>query len=211
MKTKRAIIVDSTKPIVSKVQNQTFEYSVSENKKIKGILDIKVLDTEGNIIQKHHTENLVVIVGRSWLMQKAFNVDYDSSNPVRHLFLSWFEVGSGGADPSTPFTPIAPNDSDTALFNRVQFGTNPAIYTDGGYKKNFTSLEYPDETTAKLILTVDNTEVADGTLINEAGIFAGNSSDPTAATEFNLFSHATFPSIYKDSTNEIVIEWYFLF
>jgi len=209
-KEKKITLIES-KEIKDKVKigGKTLSFDKYKPGMVKGHVIVTAVDKNGNPVWVEERNNLVVIVGRSWLMQKAFNVDYPGQS-VKHEFLTWFSIGSGGADSSDPFTPIAPNDSDVELFNRTQFGTDPALYADGGYKKAFTSLEYPDVTSAKLVLTVDYGE-ANGTLVNEIGLFASNSNDPAAATDFLLFSHATFPSHPKNSSVKFIIEWYFLF
>ena len=88
------------------------------------------LDTDPRYGKIEDTNNLIVYKGRSWLMQRAFQKDlspvggWPNANYVKNTsFISWFGLGSGGADPENPLTPYEPALTDIGLASHEQVNT----------------------------------------------------------------------------------------
>ncbi len=169
---------------------------------------VKIYKNNKLIVDKN---NKIVITGRNYLMQRLFNLPYELGVNEKQTWLPrWFSVGSGGASETTPFQPIWPADEDTELYNILVL--NPAggpRYSSDGKKKLIDSVEFSSSLTAKLTMTLDDTDAQDS-IINEAGLYVSPTEDITE-TQFTMFSHVTFPSIPKSSMDSIIIEWFFVF
>lgn len=96
------------------------------------------------------THNLIVYHGRSWLMQRAFNLNLgavgDGDNPKpwannasssvselqrtgwKDMFISWFALGIGGAEEADPLEPKTALSVEYELINHIPIGAD----TTGG-------------------------------------------------------------------------------
>lgn len=169
---------------------------------------VKIYKNNELIVDK---DNKIVISGRNYLMQRLFNLPYQSgTNEKQNWLPRWFSVGSGGASESAPFQPIWPADEDTELYNIIVMDASGGPrYTINGEKKLIDYVEFSSALTTKLTMTLDDTDAVNS-IINEAGLYVSETEEITE-TNFSLFSHVTFPSIPKSSMDSIIIEWFFVF
>lgn len=202
-----------------------------------GYLQVKDAET-GNLLVDGH--NLITYSGRQWLMHKVMNLNHPNQpapggiDPLNG-FIFYFGIGAGGASIADPLTPIAPQDTDSALATpiaikvdeqNVQENGQYTFAGSGKYKK-VSNVDFGDDSVSQITTdsqlsvtlrtTVEDYEAThmpggvEGTNCNEAGIFV---SDPTNPLSFILFSRITFSTIRKDTTDNkrgFIIDWYFLF
>lgn len=169
---------------------------------------VTIRDQKDNVLVDK--DNHIVLTGRQWLMQRMFNMSSTTPDSDVYSWLpGWFSVGSGGTAQDSPFTPIWPADEDTDLYNPETFTSDNAQYSVDKKHKIVDSIEFPNELTTKLTMTLDYDDLTDAYL-NEAGMFVGKSTTYTN-TDFILFSHVTFPSFPKSQYQKLTIEWMFLF
>lgn len=168
---------------------------------------VRITDQKNNVIVDK--DNHIVITGRQWLMQRMFNMSTSATSDVYTWLPGWFAVGSGGTAKDSPFTPIWPADEDTDLYNPEYFTSDGPQYSVDKKHKIVDSIEFPNELTAKLTMSLDYEDITDS-YINEAGMYVGKSTTYTN-TDFVMFSHVTFPSFPKSQYQKLTIEWYFLF
>jgi hypothetical protein len=168
---------------------------------------VKIYKNDEIVVDK---DNKIVLTGRNYIMQRLFNLPYDTTNTTNSWIPRWFSVGNGGATLDAPFQPIWPTDDDEELFNLLVFNNiGGSLYTLDKTKKLVDTLVYTAYLTAKFSMTVDYEDVVD-MYINEVGLYAAPSED-SIETNFVMLSHATFPSILKSSMDKIIIEWFFVF
>lgn len=175
------------------------------------------------------TNNLVVYMGRNWLMQRAVNLNQDLSAGV-NSYISWLGLGIGGATTGDPLTPLTPNLTNVALGQQIVI--NDSISTncvDGGKLHPFDSIAFSqDENNQDEYLVADiTTTILDNEAngpsgatgpaayydISEAGLFISNSNDPLLfdPTSVKLFARVTFSSIRKYVDRQLVFVWKIFF
>jgi len=224
----RQIVVDrfsngsvSDKPILGKVQ----------------IFERKVGDTKLYLLSD--ISNLVVYRGRRWLIQRAFDKNYDEVYPYKDLFISWFAIGTGGAPSGHPLTPTSPSLKDTALSSHGVIESGMNYVTVGGKEYHKFDSGYPEFTLdddissiglsspndrriiAKIVTTLTADEANNDSgipdpdsyqEINEAGLFfADRNTISPVPTKVEMFARVTFPTMRKDNQVELVFNWYVFF
>jgi len=204
--------------------NECVEDSLNKNKLKKGnpsgFVEIYEKDENGNkkLLGEH---NLVLYLGREWLLSRAFNTDNENISPTKDGFISWFGLGSGGCIPGDPFDPISPTISDVSLTTECAINTDNVDYADfrdgSYYKIPFDSLVFtqdPDNDNAYLIMELTMTVGsydANGNGINEAGLYINESNVGGAVAPFYMFSKITFPTITKIVNRQLIFNWYIYF
>lgn len=155
------------------------------------------------------TENLIVLTGRNWLMQRVFNMDYDSSNTKSLYTPRWFALGGGSTSPDMLFQPLWPSKWDKDVWVPLNFApVRGPKHNFDRTKKLIDNVTFTGFTTAQLTLMVDTNELS-GCNINEAAIFV--SDDDNDTNDFVMFSHVTFPTFHKSAADNFKIMWYYLF
>jgi len=186
-----------------------------------GYVEIYEVDKDGNK-QLNGKCNLVVYQGREWIAQRLFAVNNASVTATTHdQFISWFGVGSGGADVGDPLNPDAPENTETDLLSATLINSSDANCSDDGYYHPFDSdtIEFEQDVDtdsrwlkAKISVTLgtDDANLLDtgDSLINEAGLFLASSKADGFAGPFKLFARVTFASIVKDSSRSLLFIWY---
>jgi len=157
--------------------------------------------------------NLIVYIGREWILPKIVNTDNVNISPTIDLFISWISFGKGGAPVNSPLDPIPPASTDIGLNSEHIIG-DINTYADGGKKKAFDSIEFiQDDLNANRYLGMrissylDESELVDQD-INEAGLWLSDSNNVSTATEFHLFSKTTFATVRKQSNFALHVLWY---
>jgi hypothetical protein len=135
----------------------------------KGTVEIKVLRKSDNSVAEEFTDhNLIVKVGRSEMVKLLAK---KSTKGVTKM-----AIGKGGADlVNSPFTPIAPVDSDTALHAKVGMVDISSSTVD-------TSVTNPKVTFVALFDCV-----VVNSLVNECGLMFDDST--------TLFARHTFKTV----------------
>lgn len=165
--------------------------------------------------------NLIVFDGREWLITTVFGVDNSNIEAKSDDKVYWVGFGSGGAPEEDPFSPTSPNQDDSDLNTSVMINETDVEYgdyrttpTEGYYKKLLSQVQYEqDELNSdryligKVTITLTSAD-ANGTLLNEAGLFMASSNTPGYDGDFYLFSRVTFPSVSKTESRQLVFIWY---
>lgn len=187
---------------VGKIDQETIDKHYA--KPVRGYVFIE--DSKGNVID---TPNLVLLQGREFLAQMIARVAPSDTKNYLNYKVSYFGVGSGGADTAATPSKIGPYDSDIDLKDRRQIASPDTAdqtytYLDDGYLKRITaddgSVELITEdhnftinnesktvqayTTIKytMFIRADEMKKLNGTsfAFNEAGLFAVQyDSNPT--------------------------------
>jgi hypothetical protein len=203
------------------------EISVGNKQEIKrgpeGFVEIYELDKDNKkqLIGKH---NLVVYLGREWLLSRAFNVKNDDIDPNPDEYICWLGVGDGGCPIGDPLNPTSPTNLDVELSNPVMINPSDSSYGDyrvspdiGYYKSplnNFTFEQDSDNYNSWLIMQVSTTLTlsdAIGFNLNEAGLYTASSNVGGYAGIFNLYAKITFPTIVKTVSRQLLFVWYVYF
>jgi hypothetical protein len=193
----------------------------------------KTPDGELKLIEK---SNLIVYMGRQFIMQRAFNQSLNSEND-QNSFISWFGLGTGGAA-SNVLIPVVPKLTDTELYTPAiinnKSGTN---CINNGLLHPIDSITYltdsrneNKELIGSVIVTIGEDDAngpAGGTSdsdfydLSEAGLYISDSntqSDFTTAPDaashlatLKLFARVTFSSLRKFNERQIVFNWFIYF
>ncbi|HQQ39748.1 MAG TPA: hypothetical protein PKY72_05565 [Bacilli bacterium] len=191
----------------------------------KGFVEIYELnnDEDKKLIGK---SNLVVYLGREWLISRAFNEINANIIPQPTEYITWFGVGNGGCPVGDPLNPTSPTNLDTDLDNPVMINATDAITCAdyrlvpdvGYYKHKFdTAIDFEqdgDNYNYWLISKVSTTLGADdanGFNLSEAGLYTAASNAGGYGGPFNLYARVTFPSIVKTSARQLLFIWYIYF
>lgn len=185
-----------------------------------GYVEIYEIDenSEKQLIGKN---NLVVYLGREWLLSRAFNYQNVNITPDKDEYICWFGLGTGGCPVGDPLDPISPTNLDTDLDTPCgisQTDVNCAEFVVGWYYKHpldsLTFVQDPDNDNKWLLMSVTTTiSAADavGFNLSEAGLFTAQSDAGGYAGPFSLFARITFPTIVKTSARQLVFVWYIYF
>jgi len=190
------------------------------NCKPQGHVEIYEEDENGNV-KLVSKSNLVVYLGREWLVSRAMNIDNTSILPLSSDWLCWFGVGYGGCPVGNPFDPISPTNNDISLNSEFPFITEDEDlhYGDfragsGCYKKLFDSdpifVQDENNDNAYLIAQITITLTAqdcNGYIVNEAALFTAPSNGGGLNTGFNMYAKVTFPSMPKIESRNIIFVW----
>lgn len=197
------------------------DLGIGKNRKPKGFVEIYEVDETGNekLLGK---ENLVVYLGREWLISRAFNITNVSIAPIPSEYICWFGLGDGGCYGYDPLDPIPPTNLDTDLNHRVPLSLTEITFADfvageGYYKMPMDSVSYEQDPEndnryllARVVTTVGHT-VANGYTLSEAGLYTASSNSGGYAGPFNLYAKTTFSSIVKSATRILIFVWYVFF
>jgi hypothetical protein len=102
----------------------------------KVIIESRDVST-GELKIEEETSNLIVCHGRHWLMQRAFGFSLgaegdipwanntpgnvvDTRTNFNDMYISWFALGSGGADAGAPLQPLSVSDKEYELGEHLQ-------------------------------------------------------------------------------------------
>lgn len=90
--------------------------------KLRGALQIALLDPEGKIVEKRIIENTVVTVGRVWILKQLESVDINTA-----LTISALAIGTSTTAPSTGQTALGSEITrhNIATFSTVNLTANP--------------------------------------------------------------------------------------
>ena len=189
---------------------------------------VKIFSSEDGQTFTQHGEdfNIVVYQGREFVAQKIVEVN-SGAKAAWSDKISWFGIGSGGAPLSHPLQPTSPQAVDIELASPVMINSDDLMLADnksaigdqpaGRYKHPFESVTFAQDTEnndknliIKITTTIGKNDAnGNGTqYLHEAGLYTSTSSDPSSATNFNLFSRITFPTFVKDNTRSLVFIWY---
>jgi len=201
-----------------------FESKKTKDKLIAGEVSLKVIDRNGNIIERHKS-NTVVVNGRNTMMQKLSNIargvkleNGQTINDARSFILHYFALGSGGAPQSNPFNPTQPSENDYRLSKYIYISDpNSHVAHDKIHKvvdgKAFASL-----TQLVVSFTLDFNEGNPGqagngnrVFINEACLSLGNTTNVSQVSRFIMFTRATFSTVEKNPDRKFIFEWHLYF
>ena len=170
------------------------------------------------LVGKH---NLVVNMGREWLLSRAFNTKNVNIEADPLEYIAWLGVGNGGTLVGDPFNPIPPTNLDIDLSSEVPIhptDLNSADFRSGNYYKHpidsVTFTQDIDNDNSYLILELVTTigfDDANDYIINEAGLFTNLTNAGGAVAPFHLYSRVTFPSSMKNSSRQLIFVWYIYF
>lgn len=196
------------------------------NSRPGGYVEIFEVDENGHkqLVSK---QNLVVYLGREWLISRAFNLDNTSILPTANQFVGWFGIGDGGCYSYDPLDPIPPTNLDSDLNNKIPFNDNDATYGEhldstsvldvGYYKKKIDTIEYlQDLDNNDKFLIARTTNIigindGNGRTVSEAALYVAESLADGLDGPFYMYSKITFPTLVKSSTRHIVLIWYLFY
>lgn len=175
-------------------------------------------------------DNLVVYLGREYVASRIFNRENTNlippNDPTIDEFICWFGLGSGGTvsgDPSIdPFDPAPPSSTNTDLVTSIMINLTDNVNCgdlrstpyDGYYKHKLSDVIFEADVNnaSRYLIAQIQFEVgvndADGSLINEAGLFTASDETGGSVGPFHLFARITFPSIYKSVDRILFFIWY---
>lgn len=153
---------------------------------LKGTPTLILRDSNGKIVDKHRSGNLIVKLGRGAIIKLL------SGDLTSHI--SKCSVGTGGANPDTPFVAIPPTDDDSGLSAEVS-GARKDI--DGHIIGDGIDL---DGTETVVTFTTLFKSIDVNAIVNEAALFFGDGT---------IFARYTFPSMYlkDDKGYSLEIAW----
>jgi len=169
--------------------------------------------------------NLIVYLGREFIVQRIFDVNNASATPTKDEFLYWIGFGSGGVNPADPLVPTPPTLTDSNLNSLVMISATDSSAADyhvvggdypktGYYKYPFDVVEFERDynnedkwLVGKITMTL-GTALANGEQISEAGLYTAASRSPGYGGAFNLFARVTFPTLIKTVDRRIIFIWY---
>jgi hypothetical protein len=191
----------------------------------KGWVEIWEEDPNTGTKKLVNKSNLIVYLGREYLVQRIFDLNNSSATPTKDEFLYWIGFGSGGVRPPDPLVPIPPTLTDTDLNSLVMISATDSSAADyhvaggdypetGFYKYPFDSVaferDYNNEDkwlVGKITVTL-GTALANGNQISEAGLYTAESRNPGYSGQFSLFARVTFPTLIKTVHRRIIFIWY---
>lgn len=194
----------------------------------KGFVEIYEVDNNGNkqLVGKN---NLVVYMGREWLVSRAFNKTNSFITPKPAEFITWFGVGDGGCPIADPMNPTSPANTNTDLSNSVMINSLDAHCADyrdpdpehpeykGYYKHPFDEVSFEQDTDnynhwliMKITTTLGGSD-ANTFYVNEAGLFTAENEMGGSTGPFHLYARVTFPSIMKTNARQLMFVWYVFF
>ncbi len=191
----------------------------------KGWVEIWEEDPKTGQKKLVNKSNLIVYVGREFVVQRIFDVENASAVPTKDEFLYWMGFGSGGVRPADPLVPTPPTLTDTDLNSLVMISATDSSAADyhvaggdypetGFYKYPFDRVEFErdinneDKWLVGKITTTLGTTLANGNQISEAGLYTAESRNPGYSGQFSLFARVTFPTLIKTVDRRIVFIWY---
>jgi hypothetical protein len=138
-----------------------------EGIRLRGSLRMQLLDLKGNLVDERHINNLLVTVGRAWVLGQLETVNQATAQTISYL-----AIGS---------STVAPTTADTALGNEVT-RLNILTFVTGGLTNN------PPSWQAQVSFA---TNLANTTLA-ECGLFNSNTAGTMIAhATFTSFVKAT--------------------
>ena len=197
---------------------------LKEIQRPKGFVEIFEVDKDTKkLIGK---SNLVVYLGRQWLISSALRTPNTMITPTEEEFICWFGLGTGGCPIGDPLNPVAPTVNDTSLDNEIMINASDATCGDyritpvtGYYKHPFDSVSFEQDADnyntwliARVATTIGPSD-GNGYNLNEAGLFTAESSvgGYSGVDKFHLYARVTFPTIVKSSSRQLLFIWYLYF
>ena len=191
----------------------------------KGWVEIWEEDPNSKQRKLLNKSNLIVYLGREFIVQRIFDVENANATPTKDEFLYWMGFGSGGVRPADPLVPIPPTLTDTDLNELVMISATDSSAADyhvvdathpneGYYKYPFDNVEFErdfnneDKWLIGKITTTLGTALGNGKEISEAGLYTAESRNPGYNGQFSLFAHVTFPTLIKTADRRIIFIWY---
>ncbi len=184
---------------------------------------VKIYDVKDGgkkkLLGKH---NHILYNGREWLAQRLINANNPSVPTDHNDFINWIGLGKGGTNGIDWLTAIDPTDTDIGLSSEVPIHATDTACADFRsswyYKHHFDSIVYEQDPPngnkyliMKITITIGTDDANDTTTnnhyLNEAVLFVSDSSISHNGN-FYPFSRITFPTIVKDTSREIIFEWY---
>jgi len=151
----------------------------NDRKTLKGRVDVFLRDARtGKVVMEHHTENLVVNSGESWVAERMRDTNTTAS-------MNYIELGLGTA---------APTSANTGL--NTHFAASRKSYLDAPAGSQLVS-----GPTWTLVVNWGTSEANTANIV-EAGIF-NTSTDDTPI----LLAHTVFPSVTKTNNDTLQIQW----
>lgn len=199
--------------------NTSLVYKDRIKSNIKGFVEVyELLDArKEQLIGK---SNLVVYMGREWLISRIFNSQNPNIDSSNGEAIYWIGVGSGGCELANPLIPVPPTNDDTGLNSEIVFtSVNSPYYGDyragyGYYKKVLDGITYQQDSgnNNKYLIARINATVgagdAVGCTVNEAALFTAMSGSGGWNGPFHMFARVTFASIVKTSERRLIFYWY---
>lgn len=191
----------------------------------KGWVEIWEEDPKTGKKKLINKSNLIVYLGREFIVQRIFDVENSSATPTKDEFLYWMGFGSGGVRPADPLVPTPPTLTDTDLNSLVMISATDSSAADyhvaggdypdtGYYKYPFDKVEFERDfnnedkwLVGKITMTL-GTALANGKQISEARLYTAESRNPGYNGQFSLFARVTFPTLIKTVDRRIVFIWY---
>ena len=191
----------------------------------KGWVEVWEVDPKSGQKKLLNKSNLIVYLGREFIVQRIFDVNNTNASPTKDEFLYWMGFGSGGVRPADPLTPTPPTLTDTDLNSLVMVSATDSSAADyhvvggdypetGYYKIPFDNVEFErdynneDKWLVGKITTTLGTAMANGKQISEAGLYTAESRVPGYGGPFHMFARVTFPTLIKTVDRRIVFIWY---
>jgi hypothetical protein len=180
---------------------------------MRGMVEIYQIDKSGKK-KLHARSNLIVYLGREWLLSRIVNVNNTNILPTDNLYLSWLSVGTGGAPATDPLNPIPPSNTDISLANQIVINASNASLADNGNYIGFSDVTFLQDNlnlNSYLIMRLDvllDETMANGNNLNEAGLWISNSNNAVEANQFYLFARNTFPTLVKSPAVSLQFIWY---
>jgi len=115
--------------------SRTVSTDTNNTTNLKGVVKFINPDTGETIFEK---ENLIVLRGRTFALEKLFGVPITGSPYIQNLnrSVALFKIGKGGTPEGDPFNPIVPEYFHTSLSDEVPFITvDPNKLTSGDIEK----------------------------------------------------------------------------
>jgi len=204
------------------------------------IYEHKIKNSDKKLYLLRDTTNLVVFRGRNWLAQRAFNTNMSSTTiDMKSLYPCWLAIGTGATIAGNPTAVSSPDLTNTELSAHGVIDSGIRYVTvdvkqyhlfDNGYPTIIEDTEVSAvglttlndrKLIAKTITTFEANEANnDGGIsdsssyqeISEAGVFVSDSDDIyPVPTIMRLFARVTFPTVVKNNSVRLIIEWEFYF
>ena len=201
-----------------------FDAKTTKDKFVAGEVSLKVIDKNGNIIERHKS-NTVVVNGRNTMMQKLTDVPHSvklesgqSINDARAYILHYFALGSGGAPQSDPFNPVQPTENDYRLSKYIYISDPNSYVANDKIHKVVDGKAFKTLTHLVISFTLDFDEGnpgqagnGDRVFINEACLSLGNTTNASQVSRFIMFTRATFSTVEKNPDRKFIFEWHLYF
>jgi len=195
---------------------------ITRKRKPEGRVEIYEVDDNGNKILINKKNNLVLYQAREYIAERILALNNSNTNVDHSDYLCWFGLGDGGVDPSDPYNPYPPSNSDLTLANEIPINESDSscgdLRGDGKYYKHpFDTTTFEQDSAndnAWLVVNITTTISAydgNGYQLSEAGLYLASDNSAGYSGDFWLFGRVTFPVIVKTDSRRLVFIWYLYF